>query len=91
MPPAPSPGSQWPSVIEADVGAHSVKPEIFLQMIEQYFPTLPKIELYARGPARPGWSAWGAEAINEDLRAESPTRPAAKTISPCGTQTGAAR
>ena len=30
-------------------------------MIEAYFPTLPKIELFARGKARPGWDAWGNE------------------------------
>ena len=31
-------------------------------MIEAYFPTLPKIELFARGKARPGWEIWGLEA-----------------------------
>ena len=30
--------------------------------VEAYYPTLPKIELNARGEARPGWGAWGAEA-----------------------------
>ena len=30
-------------------------------MIEQYFPTLPKIELNRRGAPRPGWDAWGDE------------------------------
>jgi N6-adenosine-specific RNA methylase IME4 len=30
-------------------------------MIEQLYPTVPKIELNRRGP-RPGWDAWGAEA-----------------------------
>jgi N6-adenosine-specific RNA methylase IME4 len=39
----------------------SAKPECFLEMIEQYFPNLPKIELNRRGPARPGWDAWGNE------------------------------
>jgi N6-adenosine-specific RNA methylase IME4 len=57
--PAPTPGTQWPSVIEAPLGKHSEKPEIFLQLVEEYFPTLPKIELYRRGPPRPGWAAWG--------------------------------
>ena len=28
--PGPAPGSQWPSVIEAPVGFHSAKPEVFL-------------------------------------------------------------
>lgn len=60
--PAPAPGTQWTSVIEAPVGEHSSKPEIFCEMIEEYFPSLPKIELNRRGPARAGWAAWGLEA-----------------------------
>ena len=64
--PAPAPGTQPESVIAAPVGRHSAKPEIFHQIIEQMFPHLPKIELFRRGPPRPGWSAWGAEAINTD-------------------------
>lgn len=60
--PAPAMGTQWDSLIEAAVGEHSTKPERFLQLIEAYFPTLPKIELNRRGPARPGWDAWGNEA-----------------------------
>ncbi|TAI59828.1 MT-A70 family methyltransferase [Bradyrhizobium sp. Leo170] len=62
-PPCPALGTQWDSVIDAPRGGeHSAKPEIFLEMIEQYFPTVPKIELNRRGVARPGWSAWGNEA-----------------------------
>jgi N6-adenosine-specific RNA methylase IME4 len=38
--PAPAPGTQWASVIEAPVGAHSVKPDKALEMIESYFPHL---------------------------------------------------
>jgi len=60
-PPAPAPGHQWPSAVTAPRGRHSAKPEIFLEMIEAYYPTLPKIELNRRGPARPGWDAWGNE------------------------------
>lgn len=60
--PAPAPGTQFPSAIEALVGEHSAKPEAFHQVIETYFPTLPKIELNRRGPAREGWDAWGFEA-----------------------------
>ncbi|MCX5571464.1 MT-A70 family methyltransferase [Kaistia nematophila] len=59
--PAPAMGEQWPSVIEAPVGAHSAKPEIFAELIEAYYPNLPKIELNARR-ARPGWDVWGLEA-----------------------------
>jgi N6-adenosine-specific RNA methylase IME4 len=60
--PAPAPGTQWPSAFEAPVGEHSAKPAAFLQMIEEYFPSLPKIELNRRGASRPGWEAWGQEA-----------------------------
>jgi N6-adenosine-specific RNA methylase IME4 len=59
--PCPAPGTQWNSLLMAPKGEHSAKPECFLEMIEQYFPTLPKIELNRRGPARPGWDAWGNE------------------------------
>lgn len=62
--PAPAPGAQWssmfePLVIEAAAAEHSEKPEAVAEMIEQYFPTTPKLEMFARGPARPGWDAWG--------------------------------
>jgi len=59
--PAPAMGDQWESVIEAPVGEHSAKPECVLEMVEAYYPTVPKIELNRRGPARQGWSAWGNE------------------------------
>jgi N6-adenosine-specific RNA methylase IME4 len=61
-PVAPAPGTQWPSVIEAPVREHSRKPDEFYEMMEAYFPTVPKIELNCRGKPRPGWSAWGNEA-----------------------------
>jgi N6-adenosine-specific RNA methylase IME4/transcriptional regulator with XRE-family HTH domain len=60
-PPAPAPGTQWPSRIEAPTAAHSVKPDVFYELIEAYFPSLPKIELNARR-ARAGWARWGNEA-----------------------------
>jgi N6-adenosine-specific RNA methylase IME4 len=60
--PAPAPGTQWSSVIDAPTRRHSEKPEQYLEMIEAYYPTLPKIELNRRGPARPSWDAWGNEA-----------------------------
>ena len=64
--PAPAPGEQWPAGITAPIGAHSAKPECFLEMIEGLFPTLPKIELNRRGPPRIGWSAWGNESQQEE-------------------------
>jgi N6-adenosine-specific RNA methylase IME4 len=59
--PAPAPGTQWASAIEAPVSRHSEKPQKFYDLIETYFPSLPKIELFARH-AREGWTVWGAEA-----------------------------
>lgn len=63
--PAPAPGTQWDSAIEAPVGQHSAKPDEFLEMIESYFPTLPKIELNCRGVPRLGWDGWGLETVLE--------------------------
>lgn len=60
-PPAPAPGLQWPSVFVAPIGRHSEKPDRAYELIEAYFPTLPKIELNAR-TRRAGWEVWGAEA-----------------------------
>jgi N6-adenosine-specific RNA methylase IME4 len=62
-PPCPAPGTQRESLISAPKGEHSAKPKIFLQMIEEYFPTLQKVELNCRGFARPGWMAWGNEML----------------------------
>jgi len=59
--PAPAMGEQWDSVGEGDNSEHSRKPDWQYELIEHYFPNLPKIELNARR-ARPGWDAWGLEA-----------------------------
>lgn len=63
--PAPAPGTQWPSIIKAPVGEHSAKPDVFYELIEAYFPSLPKVELNARR-ARQGWVRWGYEAPEEN-------------------------
>ena len=82
--PAPGPGTQWLSVVKAPVDKHSAKPERFLELIEEYFPSVPKIELNRRGPAREGWSAWGNEAIDrvptEHVVELSPATKAAPAI-----------
>lgn len=56
--PCPAPGTQWDSLITAPRGAHSEKPDCVYEMIETYFPTLPKVELNAR-KVRAGWIGWG--------------------------------
>lgn len=63
--PAPAPGCQWASLLDAPVGVHSAKPEKFYELIEFYFPTLTKMELNRRGPPRKGWSAWGNEVEHD--------------------------
>jgi N6-adenosine-specific RNA methylase IME4 len=54
------------SVIRHGRGEHSAKPETAYAVIEDMFPHYGKrqrIELFRRGEARPGWSAWGNEAV----------------------------
>jgi N6-adenosine-specific RNA methylase IME4 len=60
--PAPAPGYQYDSVIPAPIGEHSAKPVGFREMIEEMFPTLPKLEMFARGGQIEGWTRWGLEA-----------------------------
>jgi N6-adenosine-specific RNA methylase IME4 len=59
--PAPAHGEQYASVISAPLGRHSAKPNAFAEMIEAMFPTLPALEMFARGP-RLGWTVWGNQA-----------------------------
>ena len=47
-------GLQWGSVIEQPRREHSAKPEAVLELIEAYFPSLPKIELKSSRPAAAG-------------------------------------
>jgi|HubBroStandDraft_6_1064221.scaffolds.fasta_scaffold00056_93 N6-adenosine-specific RNA methylase IME4 len=60
--PAPAPGTQIKSILQAKPGRHSEKPEEVLKLIEKLFPSLPKIELHRRGEPRKGWEAWGNES-----------------------------
>jgi N6-adenosine-specific RNA methylase IME4 len=60
-PPCPLPANRPASVIEAARREHSRKPDEAYELIEQMYPDLPKIELFARN-ARAGWSAWGNQA-----------------------------
>jgi hypothetical protein len=49
-----------PQLMKAPRGLHSAKPAAFAEMIEQLFPTVPKLEMFAR-QVRAGWDAWGAK------------------------------
>jgi len=60
--PAPLAGTQPPSIFREPRREHSQKPDCVPEMIERIYPRLAKIELFRRGPARPGWDAWGNQA-----------------------------
>ena len=47
-------------------GAHSTKPEAFIDMVERVSPA-PRLELFARRN-RLGWDTWGNEALNHIVR-----------------------
>jgi N6-adenosine-specific RNA methylase IME4 len=59
--PLPDASERPDSVIEAPRLRHSQKPEDASRRIEATYPHLSKLELFARGSARPGWQAWGNE------------------------------
>ena len=60
--PPPAVADRVSSVVSAARGAHSEKPEEFYGLIESFYPTLPKIELFCRSP-RDGWAVWGNQAV----------------------------
>ncbi len=53
------------SVQQIEKREHSRKPDQFYEIIEGLYPHGNRIELFARGAARPGWSVWGNQAQNE--------------------------
>jgi N6-adenosine-specific RNA methylase IME4 len=69
-----SPGTPQDSLLQSSVyrearGRHSAKPDHFRKIIESYYPSAKRIELFAR-QASPGWTVWGneVEAVEESLR-----------------------
>jgi N6-adenosine-specific RNA methylase IME4 len=69
--PAPLLGDAKSSLYSELRGPHSAKPEYYREVIEQYYPTLPKIELFARPgrSPRPGWAVWGNQSGAELVQA----------------------
>jgi N6-adenosine-specific RNA methylase IME4 len=57
----PLPANRPPSVVRSRREAHSKKPEIFHELIEQMYGDLPKVEMFSRAP-RPGWASWGNQS-----------------------------
>ena len=66
--PPPSTQRRRSSVIEAKRGRHSAKPSSVYELIESMYPRASKLELFARGSARPGWSCWGNETTAAEPR-----------------------
>jgi N6-adenosine-specific RNA methylase IME4 len=60
--PAPAPGSQPESAMTYPVGRHSAKPPEFRQLIDGFYPNVPKLEMFARGKASEHWDVMGDEA-----------------------------
>ena len=59
--PVPQTENRVDSVIEAPLSAHSAKPPIVAELIEQMYPEYRRIELFCRSP-RPGWAVWGNQS-----------------------------
>jgi N6-adenosine-specific RNA methylase IME4 len=73
--PASPPGLRRSSVIQAPRRRHSQKPEEAYELIESYFPHLPKVELFARAP-RAGFDGWGLEySAGPTSRDPEPSQP----------------
>lgn len=73
--PAPPPGGRCPSVLRAPRGKHSAKPKVARERIEAMYPGMPKIELFARGRPREGWTVWGNEVLPLSADAPTPSSP----------------
>lgn len=59
--PPPLAAARPPSVIRAPRSVHSRKPNDFALAIECMYPTLPRVEMFARAP-RDNWIVWGNQA-----------------------------
>jgi N6-adenosine-specific RNA methylase IME4 len=63
--PEPAPGTQSDSIFSERKAEHS-KPDFVAAEIERLWPNIPKIEMFRRGAPRPGWGAWGNDALVEE-------------------------
>ncbi len=59
--PTPLPTHRPDSVVAAPRGRHSEKPKAFYELIERMYPHATRLELFARGKQRTGWTFWGNE------------------------------
>lgn len=66
----PEPGQRVPSVIRVRRGRHSIKPAYVRELIASWYPTLRKLELFAREP-HPGWDTFGNQ-VTASLLVQEP-------------------
>lgn len=59
--PAPLPEDRPSSLFSFKRGKHSAKPGFVYELIEKWYPSLPKLEMFAR-KKRKGWKSWGNES-----------------------------
>jgi hypothetical protein len=64
-PTAPLPADRSPSLIVERRTEHSRKPDAAYRVIERMFPDRRKLELFARPPGRPVWTAIGLDTTAE--------------------------
>ena len=69
-----------PSVVYSPRQEHSEKPLRFYEIIEQMYPDLPKIELFAR-KQYPGWRVWGNQATEKHAVLRIIPSPIPETVS----------
>ncbi|WP_170475207.1 MT-A70 family methyltransferase [Ruegeria arenilitoris] len=67
--PCPKPAPFETSIIGPWQGRHSEKPEFLQDRIDQIWPAVPKLEMFARR-VRPGWALFGNEIPNESRAQE---------------------
>jgi N6-adenosine-specific RNA methylase IME4 len=60
----PLPKNRPASVVFSPRGKHSEKPVKFYKILEEMYPDLPKIELFAR-KKYPGWASWGNQCTEK--------------------------
>jgi len=64
--PPPKQHHRTSSIVHARRGRHSEKPKQFYELLEQMYPNASKLELFARGRPRTGWTAWGNQVEQEE-------------------------
>lgn len=72
--PTPRPGDRVPSIIEAPRMEHSAKPEEVYRIIERFWPTLPRLEMFSR-KSRKGWASWGNQAAPQVAETKATRKP----------------